>query len=139
MTRQLQLTNKIMGKGAFITLEIEGRSDKAAIQRLRAIDKKFERDLGLLVIATANNIADDTKSPANFPYRTGFLKGSYHADTRGAMRTLSAVAGSFAAYAPNVEYGYGQKPQPFFGPAAALHHERFYKDIETLIRHFDKQ
>jgi hypothetical protein len=150
-----------MKRDTFISMNIADRSTKKAIDRLSKIDKKFRNDLGILVMQTANKIASDTKRPSNFPYVTGFLKGSYQADTTQTRRTLSAVVGSIADYAPNVEFGTspheinspifikgvgwrfigmhpGTKAQPFFIPAVDKNEPRFYAGIEKLIEHFDK-
>jgi hypothetical protein len=131
-----------MKKHTFIGLKIADRSDMKTIERLRAQNKRFERDLGKVVITTANNIADSTKSAPGFPVRSGNLRASYQADTENTMRTLSAVVGSIVEYAPAVEFGftggYPQRPQPYFIPAVEHHEERFYQAIEKLIERFDK-
>jgi hypothetical protein len=132
-----------MRKHTFIGLKIADRSDMKTIERLRKQNQAFERELGLLVIKTANKIASATKTAPGFPYITGFLKSSYQADTENTKRTLSAVVGSVAAYAPAVEFGftggYPQRPQPYFIPAVEKYEEGFYQAIEEIIKKFDNK
>jgi hypothetical protein len=151
-----------MKRHTFIGLKIADRSDMKTIERLRKQNQAFERELGLLVIKTANKIASATKTAPGFPYITGFLKSSYQADTENTKRTLSAVVGSVAAYAPAVEFGTepheinspvyiknvgwryigmhpGTRPQPYFIPAVEKYEEGFYQAIEEIIKKFDNK
>ena len=121
-----------MRKQTFVSMEIVGRSDEKVINQLRNENREFERLLGVLVMTTAINIANDTKAPG-FPYKTGFLKGSYQPDTRNTRQTLSAVVGSIADYAPAVE-----NRKPFFEPAVDKNEPRFYAAIDKLIENYTK-
>jgi len=127
-----------MRRQTFVSMEIVGKSDEKLIRQLRKDNAEFERILGLVVITAAFDIANDTKSPATFPVKSGHLRGSYQPDVRHTRKTMSAVVGSIADYAPNVEFGYGQRAQPFFEPAVEKNEPRFYTAIEKLITKFTK-
>lgn len=117
-----------MGKFVNITLN---RTNEKFNRDITRETKKFDIAVKKTVEATAVNIQRDTITPSAFPYITGFLRGSYRFEHK-AQRSESVVF-SVADYAANVEYGYGQKPQPFFEPSIEKNEPLFHQAVEKLI------
>lgn len=120
-------------KRNFVHIELNKNDVRDTIRHLANTDKRVRRLLGRVVASTAINIAKDTVSPSDFPYITGFLRGSYDSDTRKAKKNLTAQAFSVAEYAPTVEYF-----KPFFEPAVEKHTDRFYNVIDKIIEQATK-
>ena len=115
--------------------KLGARVTRESLQRVhrefKRVEKEIDDDLKSVISETAINIHADTVRAA--PVKTGSLKTGYQVDLRNIRKHESAVYTEIE-YAPNVEYGFGQRPQPHFRPAIQKHEERFFKAVDNLIK-----
>ena len=111
------------------------RVTRESIKRVRdefnAIQDKIDTRLKNIIGETGLKIHGDTVRSA--PVKTGSLKTSYQVDLSNIDKDEASVYTEIE-YAPNVEYGFGQRPQPHFNPAIEKHQERFYRAVDKLIK-----
>lgn len=81
----------------------------------RAVDEEVQK--GLLLVG--NGVRNSAS--LNAPVRTGNLRNSLHAKNHAQAifeeEKHSVTVGTNVEYAPNVEYGWGQRAQPYLEPA----------------------
>lgn len=64
------------------------------------------------------------------PVDTGLLRSSIHTE----VEDNSATVGTNVEYAANVEFGFGQRPQPYLTPAFHSQKANIKKDLEEDAR-----
>jgi hypothetical protein len=119
---------------ANVELKVNQRQLTNLVKEFREIPKEIESLTERLVKETVVNIRHDTISPPSFPVRTGTLRASYTLQAKG----LQGSVYSEVEYAPNVEFGFGQRPQPYLEPSFKHNSERFEKALDKLIEKVTK-
>lgn len=102
------------------------------IKGLKELNKKFkqieEMDLSKVVHRSGLRVERDAKSLA--PVDTGLLRSSINTEVKGNTATV----GTSVEYAPNVEFGIGQRPQPYLTPAFYQNREIIKEEIAAEVR-----
>jgi hypothetical protein len=115
---------------ANVELKVNQRQLTNLVKEFRDIPKEIEGKVERMVKEFAIDTRHDTISPPSFPVVTDTLRPSYTAQAKG----LQGAVYSEVEYAPNVEFGFGQRPQPYLMPAYEKNSKRFFKALDILIK-----
>lgn len=105
----------------------------AEIKNLGRLQRKLGKikDIDITAGALKGGFRVERDAKLIVPVDTGLLRSSI---TTAVVEKNKVIVGTSIQYAPNVEFGVGQKPQPFLTPSLQQNRDNITKDIEEELR-----